>query len=38
MVIGISLGEELPTNELIKKTLDELYKDNNVPTDGGLHS
>lgn len=31
VVIGISLGEELPTNELIKKTLDELYKDNNVP-------
>ena len=30
-VIGISLGEEHPTNDLIKVSLDELYKDNGVP-------
>ena len=30
-VIGISLGNELPTNEIIKTTLDEFYKDNKVP-------
>lgn len=30
-VIGISLGEEHPTNEVIKISLDELYKDNGVP-------
>ncbi len=30
-VIGISLGEEFPTNENIKKSLDEIYKSNGVP-------
>ena len=31
IVVGISLSNEITTNEQIKRTLDELYKDNNVP-------